>query len=308
MEETESKYTVNMNDLKYRKYRNLDKSKISTFEKLNKNEYNDDLYKIFKNLDLDTLQYRFHECINTNNKKILDLKYLELKTIPDLSIFYDTLEELYIGNNELEFLPDLSMFRKLLVLDVSINKIKKISKLPKNLIEFTCFDNFIEDISSIRDCRNLKTLYASNNLISDISFLNNNEKLTVLIINNNKLSAIPDNLINIRKIQINNNKIKKISSYNNLVYLTCQNNEIAEIQPCNNLIDLLISSNPLNTLPVFAKLKYLEILNTNISKLLYMENLRELICIKRSLKEISSKYKVTETSCHNEKYLNIFFE
>jgi Leucine-rich repeat (LRR) protein len=127
------------------------------------------------------------------------LKYLELKKIPDLSMFYDTLEELYIGDNELDYLPDLSMFKKLLVLDVSINKIKKISKLPKNLIEFTCFDNYIDDISSIKHCPNLKTLYASNNLISDISFLNN--KLNVLIMNNNNLSSIPNNLTNIRKIQ-----------------------------------------------------------------------------------------------------------
>ena len=54
------------------------------------------------------------------------------------------------------------------------------------------------------------------------------------------------------------------------------------------------------------KLKYLEIVNTNIEKIGYMKNLTELICMSDKVKYISSKYKVEKTIHHNSKYLNLF--
>ena len=36
---TETEYTINRNDLKYKKLRNLDKKRISTLDKNNKEEY-----------------------------------------------------------------------------------------------------------------------------------------------------------------------------------------------------------------------------------------------------------------------------
>jgi Leucine-rich repeat (LRR) protein len=304
---TESEYSINFNDLKYKKYRKLDPTKITTFRKSNK-DYNEKLEKIYLNTNLDTIKYRLKECIK-NGKKILDLKYLELKMFPDLdSDIIENLEELYIGNNELESLPDLNHFKNLLVLDISINKINKLKKMPKKLIEFTCFDNKIEDISNISVCANLKTLFISNNLITSLDFLNNHQNLEILMANNNKISDIPQNIIKIRKIHIRNNNITKIKSYNNLIYLDCQNNNLEYIAPMNNLRDLILSDNTqIEDIPVFKSLKYLEILNTNISKIKYMNKLEELICIKDCVKYISSKYKLDYSSIHKDKYLNLFF-
>jgi hypothetical protein len=75
----------------------------------------------------------------------------------------------------------------------------------------------------------------------------------------------------------------------------------------SNLKDLIISYNKIDDIPVIDTLKYLEIVYTNIEKIKYMKNLEELICLKDTVKYISSKYKLDKTSIHDSKYLNLFF-
>ena len=137
---TDSEYYITKNDLKYKKLRNLDKSKISNLDKNNDN-YDKELDKLFENNNFDTIEYRIEECVK-DGKKILDLKYLELKDFPKLSHdLIRSIEELYISNNELEYLPDIDNFINLKILDIAENKLRKIGKLPPKLIELCCFEN-----------------------------------------------------------------------------------------------------------------------------------------------------------------------
>ncbi len=294
---TETSYTVNKNDFKYKKMRKLDINKIE----------NKDLINMYYNTNFDTIEYRIEECLKEGGK-ILDLKYLDLKTFPTLSNeLINKLEELYISNNEIDILPNLSKFKNLKILDVSVNKLKKINNLPPLLIEFCCFENDLEDINYVSECKELKILYIANNNISDLSFLNNNQSLEILLANFNNIEDIPRNIPNIRKIQIKHNKLKKIKSYPKLTYLDARNNKIVEIEEQSNLKDLIISYNEINELPIINTLKYLEIVYTNIEKIKYMKNLEELICLKDRVKYISSKYKLEKTISHESKYLNLFF-
>ncbi len=294
---TESSYTVNKNDFKYKKMRKMDINKIE----------NKELVNMYYNTNFDTLEYRIEECLKEGGK-ILDLKYLELKKFPELSSdLINTLEELYISNNELEVLPDLSKYKKVKILDVSVNKLKKINNLPPLLIEFCCFENNLEDIQMASLCKELKILYISNNNIRDIKFLDNNQSLEILLANFNNIEDIPRNIPNLRKIQIKNNKLKKVKSYPKLTYLDARNNNITELEPQSNLKDLILSYNQINEIPIIDTLKYLEIVYTNIETIRYMKNLEELICLKDKVKYISSKYKLEKSVSHDSKYLNLFF-
>lgn len=305
--DTETGYSITKNDLKYKKMRNLDVKKINTFDKNNKSEYSKELEDLYYNNNFDTIEYRIQECKKEGNK-ILDLKYLELKKFPNLDkSLIENLEELYISNNEIEELPDLDLFKKLKILDVSVNKLKKISKLPSKLIEFCCFENNLEDICQIKNCTQLKTLYISNNQIRDLSCIENHPTLDILLANFNKITDIPRNIPNLRKMQIKNNRLKKIKSYSKLIYLDCRNNNITEIEDQSSLKDLIISYNDISDIPVINTLKYLEIVHTNIEKIKYMKRLEELICLSTKVKYISSKYKLEKSHSHNSKYLNLFF-
>ncbi len=300
-------YSITKNDLKYKKMRNLDVNKISTFDKNNKKDFNEELSKLYYNENLDTLEYRLKEC-KKEGGKILDLKHLELKDFPQLpNDIINNLEELYISNNDIEILPNLDNFKNLKILDVSVNKLKKIGKLPLNLIEFCCFENNLEDISEVSKCKDLIILYICNNKIKNLSFLNENKKIEILLANFNKIEDIPKDLPKIRKIQIKENNLKKVKSYNTLIYLDCRNNNISIIEEQENLKDLILSNNDIAEIPVFNKLKYLEIVNTNIEKIKYMKQLEELICLAEKVKYISSKYKLEKSIVHKDKFLNLFF-
>ena len=302
---TDTEYYITKNDLKYKKLRKLDKTNISNLNK-NNEHYDKELDEQF-NTNFDTLESRLEECVK-EGKKILDLKYLELKEFPNLpNDIIKNLEELYISNNDLEILPDLDYFKNLTILDIAENNIQKIGKLPKKLIELCCFDNNLEEITSIKDCEVLRILYISNNKISDLQILESHSSLEILIANFNNIKDIPRNIPNLKKIQIRNNKIKKIKSYPNLIYLDCRYNNIKELENQDNLIDLILSYNVINTIPNIHTLRYLEIVNTNIEKIGYMKNLVELICMTDTVKYISSKYKIEKTIHHNSKYLNLFF-
>ena len=305
---SENCYSITKNDLKYKKMRNLDGTKINTFDSKNTSEYNKELQNLYLNENLDSFEYRINEC-NKENNKILDLKHLDLKIFPKLADdIINNLEELYISNNDIEELPDLHNFKKLKVIDISVNKLKKIGKLPNTLIEFCCFDNLLLDISPIKNCINLKTLYICNNKISDLSFLESNKSLEILLANDNQITDIPRNIPKLKKIQIKNNKLTKVKSYDNLIYLDCRNNNILEVEQQINLRDLIISNNKeLSDLPVMNKLKYLEIVNTKIERIRYMEKLEELILLLDNLKYISKKYRVEDSYCHKNKYVNLFF-
>lgn len=301
-------YSITKNDLKYKNKRNLDKNKITTLDVQNKNEYDAELTEMYFNQNLDTLEYRYNECRTTGKCRILDLSNLELTHFPKIpSDLINTLEELYMSDNLLDVIPDLDYLKKLKILDISVNNLLTINKLPKTLVELCCFDNKISNIHNVSYCNQLKILYISNNLISNLDFLNNHPTLEILNANFNNLTDIPRNLCKLRKLYIKNNKLTKIKSYPKLEYLDCRNNKISLIEPQESLLDLIVSYNNIEEIPVINTLKYLEIVHTNIHTINFMKNLEELICLSSSLKQISSQFKIENSQAHNSKYLVIYF-
>ena len=66
--DSETCYSITKNDLKYKKMRNLDSTKINTFDSKNKNEYNKELQNLYLNENLDSIEYRLEECKKEKNK------------------------------------------------------------------------------------------------------------------------------------------------------------------------------------------------------------------------------------------------
>ncbi len=304
-EKKDFKYEVFKSDLKNKKLNNID-PKRAIWDKKIEDEY--------YNTNYDTFEHRILECIKDGGK-ILDLKYLDLTEFPSSeflkkfkSDLVKNLEEIYISNNKIKEIPaDMSIYKSLRVLDLSLNQLTQINCiLPETLIEITCHNNFIEKFS-LSNTKSLRILDINNNNITTITNLENIKNLEVLLAHYNKIKEIPS-LLKLRKLVINNNHVENLINFTSLVYLDCSNCNIKKIENVPKIRDLLCSNNQyLSKLVQIPNVKYLEIINTNIKKLDYFENLHELICNYNQITEISNKYKVTSARKHKDKLLHILF-
>lgn len=130
----------------------------------------------------------------------LDLRNLNLQTHPTIP---DNVRVLFLNGNELTglFLPD-----SIEILDVSMNKIRFIHHLPKNLVEF----------------------YAENNYISEIVYFPNN--LEHMRLCSNKLKRIPDLPNSLRSLYVSNNLLKQVPSFpKSLAILDISYNKIKDL-------------------------------------------------------------------------------
>jgi hypothetical protein len=291
-------YIVYENDLKYKSLRELD-PKCITWD-------SESVEKQFYEENLDTLNYRINECIK-NNYLFLDLKHLELSKLPTLSNdIYSRIKHLFLADNNLTIIPDLDIFTALETLELSHNKITKINKLPKTLVELTCKHNKLTSLNISGKLRRLKKLDCSHNELVSLND-SNLSTLEILICEHTKLTGLPY-LENIKKIICNNNKITDIKSYPNLLYIDCKYNNIRSIESCNKLIDLICSyNNDLTILPNLINIKYIEIINTDITTIEYYDTLYELFCGITQIKNISNKYKVSSAQTHKNKLLLLKF-
>lgn len=272
-------YLVYMNDLKYRKNRNLNTGKIIWNE--------DRVRQMYESIDLDTLDYRFYECRKTGMTN-LDLSNMDLVLFPSIPPEYTrSIKCLFINDNELETIPDLSSFQRLEVLEISCNNIKDLGRLPPSLIELNCKSNKLYSLPPQQEIPNLLRLDCSQNEITEIPKYT---KLISLICTNNKITHISD-LPNLQKLICHNNMITFIGSCVDLRYLDCSSNKLIHLRDdYRNLIDLICCWNNITELNPYDNVKYLEIFNTPVDAIPFMPNLSELLCDKKTVKKIARQY------------------
>ena len=236
---------------------------------------------------IDSIKCRMKDC-KRNNFLDLDFSNLELFTFPILPSKYKSkIESLYLSENNLSTLPDLSDYISLKILDISHNKIDSLDKLPSTLIEISCRSNRLKTIINCQhQCQNLERLDCSSNNISEIPKC---QKLKHLDCSDNIVNSIPI-LLNLEKLICENNHITVIESCPNLKYLNCSFNKLSKLADYDRLIDLLCNNNMLSSLHSYKNIKYLEICNNKINIVPYMINLNELLCDKNSTKNLSRKY------------------
>ncbi len=153
----------------------------------------------------------------------------------------------------------------------------------KEITNLNLEDNSIDEIPEwIKELKNLKVLYLSNNQISDFSSLCAVESLEVVHLNSNRVKKIPlgiTQLKNLKRLYLNNNLISKVedsvgglTELNRLLLAKNQINSISN-ELCNlkklhvlNLFDNELTSLP-DLLGQMRQLDYLQISKNYITKL-----------------------------------------
>lgn len=293
---TKEKYVVYKNDLRYKNLRNLDINRIIW--------HDDESHRLFNEENLDTVQYRLSECIE-NKLTFLDLKQLDLNTFPQLPDYCKNIKHLFIADNNLKQIPDLTFLSKLETLEISHNNIQKMGTLPPSLIELVCSHNVLSTIDS-NNLTKLKRLDCSYNKITKLSDTIA-KSIEILVCNNNMLNYIPSSG-QLRKVICSDNQITELGDYPNLTYLDCKNNNLSKLNNYENIIDLICSNNTIDSLPELPRVRFLEIFDTKITILPYYKHLAELYCNRDQLVSVSVRYKKKSVRKHRDKFLVVEFE
>ncbi|PWA82576.1 leucine-rich repeat (LRR) family protein [Artemisia annua] len=177
------------------------------------------------------------------------------------------LEEFVLRDNQLKTIPDVSIFKTLLVFDVSFNEITSMSGLSK--------------ASST-----LKELYVSKNEVTKIEEIDHLYELQILELGSNRLRVIENlqNLTNLQELWLGRNRIKSI----NLCGLRCikklslQSNRLTSmkgLEECVALEELYLSHNGIAKMEGLSTLANLRVLDVSSNKLAAVEDIEKLTCL-----------------------------
>lgn len=283
------------NDLKYKKYNNIDTKRIHGSNS--------------KDIDKDTLEYRFYEC-NKDGCKTLDLSHLFLTALPNFSNFssfinFSSIKYLFLSENKLINIQDLSFMENLAVLDLCNNSLVSIPTLPISIEELLIMNNKISNINSLIQYPFLKRVNCTNNLIKEIPTI---DSVEILICDNNQIEKISNYLPKLIKLMASNNKIKRLPNYDNLRVLEIENNPLDNIDGSKNLIELYCNCTNITELNGLNKIEIIHCYKTNITKLPYFNSLKELLCDYRANMALSKYYKIVKSDVFDDVIVLINFK
>ncbi|XP_047308074.1 protein phosphatase 1 regulatory inhibitor subunit PPP1R7 homolog [Impatiens glandulifera] len=165
------------------------------------------------------------------------------------------LEELVLRDNKLNKIPDASIFKWLLVFDVSFNEITSLEGLSK--------------VSNT-----LKELYVSKNDVSKIEEIDHLHELRILELGSNRLRVMENiqNLVKLEELWLGRNRIRIINlcGLNCIKKLSLQSNRITSmlgLEGCIALEELYMSHNGIATMEGLSTLINLKILDVSANKL-----------------------------------------
>lgn len=177
------------------------------------------------------------------------------------------LEELVLRDNQMTKIPDASIFKKLLVFDVSFNEITSLHGLSK--------------VSN-----SLKELYVSKNEVAKMEELDHFLHLQILELGSNSLRVMEniENLTNLQELWLGRNRIKAV----NLCGLKClkkislQSNRLTSMtgfEDCVALEELYLSHNGISKIEGLSTLVNLRILDVSSNKLTSVSDIQNLTCL-----------------------------
>ncbi|TKY60843.1 phosphatase 1 regulatory subunit 7 [Spatholobus suberectus] len=175
-----------------------------------------------------------------------------------------SLEELVLRDNQLRNIPDVSIFEKLLVFDVSFNEISSLHGLSR--------------VSNA-----LKELYVSKNEVAKIEEIEHFHQLQILELGSNKLRVMENlqSLTNLQELWLGRNRIKVV----NLCGLKCikkislQSNRLTSMtgfEGCVALEELYLSHNGITKMEGLSSLVNLRVLDVSSNKLTSVDDILNL--------------------------------
>jgi len=258
--------TISENDLKYYKkdinYKKLTPSSKKLFDK-------------YRNIDTENVQFRLNEqkkIKENNEEEYLDLAFLNLTVIP--CVLETSLQFLFISDNQLITLGNLSNLINLKALDCSNNKLTSLNNLPKNLTELICSHNNLNTL----DCSYLPYLQILDCGHNEMTFLNYGNSLKLLECEKNKLTTLhpTKSLLTLSTLHCHNNSLISLPNYKVLKFLNCSKNQITVISNYEMLEELYCDNNKINCL---INLPLIQIISCNYNAnitLPYFNNLEEI--------------------------------
>ncbi|KAH9762522.1 protein phosphatase 1 regulatory inhibitor subunit PPP1R7-like [Citrus sinensis] len=174
------------------------------------------------------------------------------------------LEELILRDNKLMKIPDVSIFKKLSVFDVSFNEITS-----------------SHGLSNVTDT--LKELYVSKNEVPKMEEIEHFHDLQILEFGSNRLRVMENlqNLTNLQELWLGRNRIKVV----NLCGLKCikkislQSNRLTSMkgfEECIALEELYLSHNGISKMEGLSTLVNLHVLDVSSNKLTLVDDIQNL--------------------------------
>jgi len=276
------------NDLKYKNYNDISLNNVKNLD---------------DKVDHDTVNYRIKDCL-LNDCKTLDLSHLHLTKFPKLpNEIIKNVKYLFLSENDLENIDDLSHFDKLNVVDLCNNRLIKLPPMPDKLIELSVRYNNLSDISTLENCYFLRRLDCSYNRIIEIP---NTNTLEILICDHNKIFNIPS-FAKLIKLSCSNNIIQVMPSLPNIEIIECDKNQITKINNYSNLRELYCSHNQIDEICNTHKIDTICCYKNKIKKIDYFQNLKELVCDYDNI-ELASLYTIVESVIYKNNIIMIYFK
>ncbi|XP_057545686.1 protein phosphatase 1 regulatory inhibitor subunit PPP1R7 homolog [Amaranthus tricolor] len=174
------------------------------------------------------------------------------------------LEELVLRDNKLMKIPDVSIFKNLLVFDVSFNEIPSLNGLSK--------------VSNT-----LKELYVSKNEVTKIEEIEHLHGLQILELGSNRLRVMEnlETLIDLQELWLGRNRIKFINlcGLKRIKKLSLQSNRLTSmkgLEECVALEELYLSHNGISKMEGLSTLFNLRVLDVASNKLTAIEDIEKL--------------------------------
>ncbi|XP_062223664.1 protein phosphatase 1 regulatory inhibitor subunit PPP1R7 homolog [Phragmites australis] len=174
------------------------------------------------------------------------------------------LQELVLRDNKLTRIPDASIFKGLLVFDVSFNEISSLTGLSK--------------VSST-----LKELYVSKNEVAKMEELEHFHALEILELGSNRLRMMEnlETLTNLQELWLGRNRIRTVNlcGLKLIKKISLQSNRLTSMegfQECIALEELYLSHNGIQKMEGLSTLQNLRVLDVSCNKLTAIENIETL--------------------------------
>lgn len=181
----------------------------------------------------------------SNSITNIDLSSNNFNIFP-ISIFkLHQLKVLNLNNNNIGEIPDEIIETNLSSLSISINPIKKLSKLPSSLFSFSACDCELENIDNISACPSIQEIRVNGNMLKKFPSI---PTAKIISASRNQISRIPV-LSSATHIDFSHNIITSVNFLfsRNLKQVDLSHNKIStlDLSPCKSLLKLNVAHNPL---------------------------------------------------------------
>ena len=160
-----------------------------------------------------------------------------------------SLRSMTVTRGPLDYLPSLSGFEHLAILNASENYLTSLPSLPLRLQKLMVDKNRISSLLGLKDAPNVYEIHASYNNIS--IFPPVGPRTYDVRLTNNSLVEI-GNTENVLYLAVGGNQIKKVSKDSEVQYLNIPNNQLVDFPKWNSLVQLDVRGNALASMPDLA--------------------------------------------------------